>query len=317
MNMDRPEHPTFYFIGVTTSSSSIMRIFPIWMKALKLPDVEIRGYDIKPGGPRNRYRSILKHIRGEEHAKGALVTTHKIAIVREAGDLFDELDHYAEIFGEVSSISKREGRVFGHAKDLISSGLALEAFLPEDYWLSHPGTQVFIIGAGGSGIALSAYLMREDHGGNVPSKIIISNRSSGGLEHCKTVHERIGRRTEIIYLQATEEDLNDRMLGDLPEGSLIVNATGMGKDRPGSPLSNRAQFPRNSYVWEFNYRGSLEFLHQAEAQQEEGGLTIEDGWRYFIYGWTQVIGEVFSFEINDAAVERLCCAAREIVGHWN
>jgi hypothetical protein len=54
-----------------------------------------------------------------------------------------------------------------------------------------------------------------------------------------------------------------------------------------------------------------------KSQQEERGLTVEDGWRYFIYGWTQVIGEVFSFEIDDAVVERLCCAAREIVGHWD
>jgi hypothetical protein len=49
----------------------------------------------------------------------------------------------------------------------------------------------------------------------------------------------------------------------------------------------------------------------------ERGLTVEDGGRYFIYGWTQVIGEVFSFEIDAAAVERLCCAAREIVGRWD
>lgn len=316
MNLKSPEYPTFYFIGVTTSSSSIMRIFPIWMKALGLPDVEIVGYDIEPGGPREKYRTILQHIKNEEQAKGALVTTHKIAIVREAGGLFDGFDTYAEIFGEVSSISKQEGTLIGHAKDPISSGLALEAFLPENYWLNNPGAQAFIMGAGGSGIALSAYLMRDDHGSNVPSNIIISNRSKEGLDHCRSVLERIGRRTEVKYLQAAYDE-NDRALEDLPEGSLVVNATGMGKDRPGSPLSEAARFPRNSYVWEFNYRGSLEFFRQAEAQREERELTVEDGWRYFIYGWTQVIGEVFSFEIDDAAIERLCCAAREIVGHWD
>ena len=316
VNLKSPEQPTFYFIGVTTSSSSIMRIFPIWMKALGLPDVEIVGYDIEPGGPREKYRIILEHIKDEDQAKGALVTTHKIAIVREAGDLFDGFDQYADIFGEVSSISKQEGKVIGHAKDPISSGLALEAFLPENYWLSNPEAQAFIMGAGGSGSALSAYLMRDDHGDNIPSNIILSNRSKEGLDHCKSVHERFGRRTELVYLQAAEDE-NNRVVEQLPEGSLIVNATGMGKDRPGSPLSDIVRFPRRSYVWEFNYRGSLEFLHQAEAQQEERGLTVEDGWRYFIYGWTQVIGEVFSFEIDDADIERLCCAAREIVGHWD
>ena len=160
MKLKSPEQPTFYFIGVTTSSSSIMRIFPVWMKALSLPDVEILGYDIQPDGPRQKYRTILEHIKKEEQAKGALVTTHKIAMVREAGDLFDRLDRYADIFGEVSSISKQDGLLIGHAKDPFSSGLALEAFLPDNYWIGHTEAKAFIMGAGGSGIALSAYLMR-------------------------------------------------------------------------------------------------------------------------------------------------------------
>jgi shikimate 5-dehydrogenase len=91
----------------------------------------------------------------------------------------------------------------------------------------------------------------------------------------------------------------------------------MGKDRPGSPVGEGVLFPRHSYVWEFNYRGDLDFLHQAQKQQQQRNLTVEDGWRYFIYGWTQVIGEVFHLEIGDADVERLCCAGREIVGHWH
>jgi shikimate 5-dehydrogenase len=287
------------------------------MKALKLPDVEIRGYDIELNGPREDYRRIVMHIKEEEPAKGALVTTHKIAIIREAGDLFDELDRFAEIFGEISSISKKEGRLYGHAKDPTSSGLALQAMLPPGYWRDHPEAQVFIMGAGGSGIALSAYLMGEERGDGVPSRIIISSRTERSLDHCRTVHERMGKRTEVTYLQVTEEDSNDRALEELPEGSLVVNATGMGKDRPGSPISDRAVFPRKGYAWEFNYRGSLEFLHQAEAQQKKRKLHVEDGWRYFIYGWTQVIGEVFSLDIPDHDIERLCCAAREIVGHWD
>ena len=38
-------------------------------------------------------------------------------------------------------------------------------------------------------------------------------------------------------------------------------------------------------------------MHQAEAQAKERSLTINDGWMYFIYGWTQVIAEVFHQEI--------------------
>ena len=57
-------------------------------------------------------------------------------------------------------------------------------------------------------------------------------------------------------------------------------------------------FPQNATVWELNYRGELVFLDQARAQQAERGLTINDGWTYFIHGWTQVIAEVFDITID-------------------
>jgi len=299
------KNPTFYFIGVTTSKSSIMKVFPLWVEELGLPETEIRGFDIEVNGPPEKYRAIVKHIREDENARGALVTTHKINIVQYAGDLFDYFDEYAKIFGEVSSISKSNGQLRGHAKDPISAGLALEHFLPENHWVNHPEAQVFIMGAGGSGIALSAYLMKKEHGNNVPSKIIISNRRLSRLEHCKKVHRAIGYTTEVEYVQVTSPEVNDRVLAGLPPYSLVVNATGMGKDLPGSPISDDTLFPENGYVWEFNYRGTLEFYHQALKQKRERNLHVEDGWVYFLYGWTQVIGEVFNIEITKEDVERL------------
>jgi shikimate 5-dehydrogenase len=306
------KNPTFYFIGVSTAKSRIMNVFPLWVKKLGLPQTDIRGHDIEIHGKPEKYREIVQHIKDDKNGLGACVTTHKIDLVRNAGDLFDYLDPYAQIFGEVSSISKRGVMLRGHAKDPISSGLALEAFLPANYWLDYPGAQVFIMGAGGSGVALSAYLMREDHGANVPEKIIISNRREGPLEHCRNVHKRLGRMVEVEYRQIQRGITNDSILSELPEGSLIVNATGMGKDRPGSPLSNSAVFPIGGYVWEFNYRGSLHFLRQAEHQEKSRNLVLEDGWRYFIYGWTQVIGEVFHIDINDSELEELCWIARGV-----
>ena len=35
--------PTFYFVGVTTGKSSIMKVFPRWMDALNRSDVIIEG----------------------------------------------------------------------------------------------------------------------------------------------------------------------------------------------------------------------------------------------------------------------------------
>jgi shikimate dehydrogenase len=289
---------TFYFIGVTTSRSKIIDVFPLWVRALGLPPTRISGCDISVNGPAEEYLAIVRHIKENRRALGALVTTHKIDILKAAGGLFDYLDDYARIFGEISSISKRDGSLRGHAKDPITVGRALESFLPEQYWRANPQAQVFIMGAGGSGIALSAHLMKKEHAGNVPSKIIISNRRAQRLSHCRQVHDKTGITTPVEYVQVTEPDTNDRILNDLPSGSLVVNATGMGKDRPGSPLSDRARFPERGLVWEFNYRGTLEFLNQARHQEEERKLFIEDGWSYFIYGWNCVICEVFDVDIS-------------------
>ncbi len=56
-------------------------------------------------------------------------------------------------------------------------------------------------------------------------------------------------------------------------------------------------FPQDALVWELNYRGERLFMHQAEAQQKTRHVTVIDGWMYFIYGWTQVIADVFQTTI--------------------
>jgi shikimate 5-dehydrogenase len=105
---------------------------------------------------------------------------------------------------------------------------------------------------------------------------------------------------------------NDRVLAGLAPGSLVVNATGLGKDAPGSPLTDAAAFPPSSVAWDLNYRGDLKFLDQARAS---GHVRIEDGWVYFLHGWTQVIAEVFDIEIPTSgprfeALDRLAAGAR-------
>ena len=65
-------------------------------------------------------------------------------------------------------------------------------------------------------------------------------------------------------------------------------------------------------VWELNYRGSLDFLHQARTQQDARGLTVVDGWEYFVHGWTQVIADVFDLDLDERAVRELSRAARDL-----
>jgi len=286
------DRPTMYFVGVTTSKSSIMRVFPEWATFLELGDCAIRGIDLAQHDQPERYREVVEHIKSDPRSLGALVTTHKIDLLAACKDQFDELDEFAERMGEISSISKRAARLVGHAKDPITSGLALEAFLPDRYWET-TGAEVFVMGAGGSAIAITWHLMKAEHGTNRPSRIIVANRSTPRLREIETLHKRFDPDFPAEYHHTPQPEKSDAIVGRLAPGSLVINATGLGKDWPGSPITGAAVFPEGGIAWDFNYRGDLLFLDQARAQQEERNLRIEDGWLYFIHGWTRVIAEVF------------------------
>ena len=295
--------PTLYFIGVTTGSSSIMKVFPRWAKALGLNAV-IKGIDFKPHSSAEEYREAVTFIKNDPLSMGALVTTHKLDLFRTCADLFEYVDPFAEMLGEVSSISKKDRKLCAHAKDPISSGLALSAFVPENYWKDYDG-DVMLIGAGGSSLAMSVYLTQKLHGDNIPSRIIIANRSQPRLDAARDKLSRIDTPTKFEYILNPQPIDNDATLASLKPHSLIVNATGLGKDAPGSPLTDACSFPENSLVWEINYRGDLIFKEQALAQAEEKNLHVEGGWTYFIHGWTQVIAEVFQTPIKGETLEEL------------
>jgi hypothetical protein len=104
----------------------------------------------------------------------------------------------------------------------------------------------------------------------------------------------------------------DELIAAAPPGSLIVNATGLGKDRPGSPITERARFPEGAVVWELNYRGELHFLDRARAQIAEAGLKVHDGWRLFCHGWAAALGAVLELDDDPELGERFAAAAAAI-----
>lgn len=287
--------PTLHFIGVTTGQSSIMKVFPAWARHLGLGDAAIRGIDFAPHSDPAAYREAVSFIRDDPLSLGALVTTHKIDLFHACHDLFDETDPFAGLMGETSCISKRGGALVCHAKDPISSGLAIDGFLAPDHF-SRTDAHVVSMGAGGSTIALTWHLMqvRQDR----PQRIVVTNRSQTRLDEIRHIHARLGSDIPVEYVLAPEPASNDRALHGLPSGSLVINATGRGKDAPGSPITDDAVFPLEGIAWDLNYRGELLFLDQARSQAAERRLQVEDGWTYFIHGWTQVIAEVFGIGIE-------------------
>ncbi|MDY0983406.1 shikimate dehydrogenase [Microbacterium sp. CFBP9023] len=297
------------FVGVSTGSSSIMKVFPKWAEVLGLPTENLIGHDLPMDATPEQYVAMVEQIRDDPQHRGALVTTHKMNVFAAASDLFEELDPFAVSCSEISSISKRGDRLIGRAKDPLTVDLALDDFLPTDHF-ARTGAEVVILGAGGSGTALSWALAERT---DAPAKITVTARDDDKLDHLREVHRQHGTPDGLItYVRTDTVQDAAAIVAGAPAGSLIVNATGLGKDRPGSPLPDDVAFPEDAWVWEFNYRGSLEFLHQARAQEGARGLHVVDGWRYFIHGWSQVVADVFEIDLTPEIVERLAQAAESV-----
>ena len=303
--------PTFYFIGVTTGKSSIMKVFPRWMQVLGRTDVVIEGIDHKIHDEPEAYRRTVDFIKNDPLSLGGLVTTHKIDLLTAARDMFDELHSSAVLTGEVSSISKRDGKLVGHAKDPLTSGLSMDAFLGEGYF-GRTGGYMLCFGAGGSGKAMALHLIGKKDPADRPKKFVCVNRSLGRLEEMQRMVESLDTDIEFEFIQNQNPSVNDEIMARMPAGTMVVNATGMGKDTPGSPVTDAGVFPQDGIAWEINYRGELDFWHQAMAQKESRNLFIEDGWLYFLHGWTQVVAEVLHLDLDEPTFNQLAEAAKDL-----
>lgn len=303
--------PTFYFVGVSTSKSSIMKVFPRWMEVLGRPEVVIEGIDLKIHDKPEPYRRTVAQMKYDPLSLGALVTTHKIDLLTAARDMFDELHESSRLTGEVSSISKRGEQLWGHAKDPLTSGLSMDAFLGSGYF-GRSGGHFLCFGAGGSGKAMALHLINKEDPIDRPERFVVVNRSQGRLDGMQAMVESLETDIEFVYIQSADPVRNDEIMAGMSDGTVVVNATGMGKDTPGSPVTDRGQFPNNGVAWEINYRGELDFWHQSMAQKESRNVFIEDGWLYFVHGWTQVIAEVLHIDITEEIFDQLNEIAEEL-----
>ena len=291
--------PTLYFIGVTTKQSSIVPIFPKWARRLGLDDARLVGVDVPIGASPDTYRDIVGFIKNDPLSMGALITTHKIDLLAASRDLFDELDPYAHLLGEISCISKQGEHLVGHAKDAVTGRRALDAFLPNGYW-KETDAEILFLGAGGATVATTSLLLTAPND-EQPARITVTDVDPGRIRSIQAVHDRVEHDANVQYLLVRDTAGNDAAMQTLPACSVVINGTGMGKDRPGSPVSDAAVFPRDGYAWDYNYRGDFIFLNQAEQCRQ--GVKTVDGWTYFLYGWTSIVAEAFGIPIPEEGPE--------------
>jgi shikimate dehydrogenase len=302
---------TFWFFGVSTGQSAMQRIYPLWMEHLGIDSV-LHGVDFPLDAPAADYRAAVERIRDDDDSVGALITTHKLAVLAAAADLFDGLDESASLLHEVSCIHKRDSRLLGAALDDRTSSLALDALTPDGFWTD--GGDLLLLGAGGASIATTLGLHRAQRAGRpVPARIRVTARSQHRLDEMAELHRSIGFAIPVEAVVTETAQQADAVVASLPPRSLVVNATGMGKDRPGSPLTDAVRYPEGSIAWDMNYRGERPFLAQAAAQAADRGLTVVDGWDYFVYSWTHVVGVVHGLDIDAPTFGRLSALARTVL----
>ena len=305
------DRPTLYFLGVSTGSSSIQRVFPRWAQELGLGDAVLRGIDLPVGAPAAQTRRIVEFLRDDAFGVGMQITTHKIAVGTDARDLFTELRPLATLMGEVSCVTRHDDGLRGFAKDPLAGALALDAIVPEGYWSSTDARAV-VLGAGGAGTALTWCLVRQERGLERPNTLVVTDRDGGRLEHLAAIARQVGADVPLELVQVESTHDTDAVLASQPTGSLIVNATGLGKDLPGSPIGEDALLPREAIAWDLNYRGDLRFLDTALRQAGDRSIRVEDGWTYFVHGWLQAVKEVFQVDVptSGPAFDRLSDIAR-------
>ena len=299
-----------YFIGVTTGQSTITRLFPYWATILGL-HARLIGVDLPLQAPMEQYREAVAQIKYDPLSMGALITTHKINLFNAAEDLFDALDPYAQLCREVDCISKRDGHLVAHSMDPLGSRRALQTILGPHYWGRSDG-HVLCLGAGGAGTAITVNLLTQADLQDRPQRLIVVNDHQYGLDRLRSIVAQIDYSVEIEYVLNADPHRNDALLATLPKGSLVINATGMGKDRPGSPVTDEGLFPLHSVAWDLNYRGELDFLRQAKAQAQRRHVQVHDGWDYFLVSWADHIAEIFHLTITLHLLAQLLAKAEEM-----
>ncbi|BCY06930.1 hypothetical protein L3i22_020180 [Actinoplanes sp. L3-i22] len=279
-----------WFVGVSTGQSLINAAFPLWTRDLGR-EIRLVGRDLPIGAPTAAYRALATELRDDPDALGAVITSHKVALLRAARDLIGTLDPLAAECGEANALRKNHKTLSAYARDPLSVGRVADEIWPS-------GEQVICLGAGGTAIALGRHLLSRPE---PPKRLVFADRDEASARHLREVLAPWVERSGVDLEVRIGPGPWDALVESGADGSLLVNATGLGKDRPGSPLSDDAGFPRGAVVWELNYRGDLAVLRQARRRDD---LVTHDGWSLFCHGWAAALGPILDLADEVATARR-------------
>jgi shikimate dehydrogenase len=295
--------PLIVFVGVHTGGSLVHTVFDRWASLLDRPWT-LRGVDLPADAPPQRYLRLLAAMRGNPAVHGAIVTAHKLRLYRACAPDLARRDRLVDLTHEVNTLTA-DTTVAAYARDALSLAQILPALIQRSAAQSLSDLYVLCLGAGGAGTALLLALHLDIHAAtgatprlDRPASVVFADHNPRALDDLRAVSARAGLDpTRLSFAQVRGPDDGDRLVAGLASPALVVNATGLGKDAPGSPVSDRAPFGPATLAWDLNYRGTLTFLRQAA---DHGARTV-DGWAYFVAGWagglTAIAGSPFTSDL--------------------
>lgn len=294
----RHETSSVYYVGITAHASAGARCLPLWSEAMSLP-IRLVCVNAPPGSSRDALLSLL---RSDESAVGALFTGHKAELGRDLGG-YASVTNDVRRLNEVGTLRVKDGGLHASAHDVAASRHVIEDFLGHALW-QHGGRQAVVLGAGGAGLAVATELARHP----AVERVVITEASAERQREVRRIlaTEPAGARIELLAASLN----NDVVAAALP-GALVVNATGMGKDVPGSPLTEGTPLPARSLFWELNYRGERPFLTRVRAAAADSGGRAADGWDFFVRSWYEALRTIFDTNWGPAELAAFYdCAAQ-------
>ncbi len=295
------------FLGVTTSASSITRIFPAWTRACDLK-LQLRCVDLPLGSPAGSYQALAAQLLADPLMLGMVITSHKRAMYEAVADLLVAADPYARAGREVSPLLATARGLVADACDPRAVRLVLGELLGPRHW-QDTAADALVLGSGGAGTAIALTLLTRRVGQVLagaeqqPRRLVLTDICAQRSHAARELLQPFAGTSEL-EVRTADRQQTTRLLATLPPGSLVVNATGMGKDTPGSPIAPGAVFPEGARILDANYRGARPFLRQAHAQAASRCLVVRDGWRYFVHGWTQALAPIVPGGVGGERVTR-------------
>lgn len=284
-----------YFIGRSTAGSLAPRVVKSWL-ALAGASAALRLVDLPLEASRSDYERVFAAFRSDPDFAGAQITGHKTGMYRERSFL-DRISSEAAASREIGGIrvDGTTGGLVGFSPDMLALPDQLAELLGPDH---APRRDCLILGGGGAAAAIAMTLAKL---GLVDSMNITESDPS----RARAVDSWVRETPALVGTTVHDAYAADEVLARTRPGSLVVNATGVGKDAPGSVVSATSRFPRDAIAWDLNYRGELGFLRLADAQARAQHLRVADGLSYFVRNWWCFLTESLSLDADCVPFDQL------------